>query len=263
MFVFKGDTNTQKSTLAEIITWIIGKDNVSREKPNEFLGKNNRFSTSKFIGKRINMASEIGGLTEPMLENMKALVGSEPQNTERKNDNTERYFDTNRFVFLYTTNKLGEIYSSINDNSVITRFQFLIFRNKIGDSKANGQWYDTFFEDATDKQSAIETVVRLVIAYKKARIKTKWSNIAETKEILKEQMPIEDKYFEEGRLIEKPGSKVSLFEIKKDFESFTGYKVSNQQLGYILKKHGINTRKSNNVRYCLGYSILKDQTTLI
>jgi len=61
----------------------------------------------------------------------------------------------------------------------------LIFRNRIEDSKTNGQWCDTFFDDETDKQTAIETIVNIVINYKKAQSlgkisKTKWSNIAET-----------------------------------------------------------------------------------
>ena len=86
MFVFKGESNTQKSTLADIIAWIIGNDNVSRQKPESFLLKGSRFGTSKFIGKRINIASEIGNLTEEELEKQKSLIGAEIQNTERKND---------------------------------------------------------------------------------------------------------------------------------------------------------------------------------
>ena len=260
-FVFKGEPNTQKTTLADILVWVIGKNNVSREIPNKFLGKN-EFSTSQFINKRMNIASEIGGLTENMLERLKSLVGAEDQGTEIKYQQGRSIFDSKRFVFLFTTNKLGEIYSSINDNSVITRFQFLIFRNKIGDSKANGQWDDTFFTDKEDKQSAINTLVRFVIAYKKAKVKTKWSNIAQTKQILKEEQPIEDRYFEDGRLIEKLGFKVSLSDIRKDFESFTGHRVSNQELGYILKKHGINTTRRSNVRYVSGYTINVNQTRL-
>jgi hypothetical protein len=208
------------------------------------------------------MASEIGHLTESMLEKLKSLIGAELQNTERKNDNTERYFDPTKFVFLFTTNKMGEIYSKINDNSIITRFQFLIFRNRIDDNKTNGQWYDELFTDEYDKQTAIDTVVRLVLAYKKKGIKTKWSNIAETKQILKEEQPKEDKYFEDGRLIPKEGSILQLTEIIKDFESFVGYKVTPIQLGHILKKNGMVTSQSNSKTVLKGYSFPKadDQT---
>ena len=269
MFIFKGESNTQKTTLADILVWIIGNDNVSRQKPEAFLSKGSRFGTSKFVGKRMNIASEIGNLTEEMLENQKSLIGAELQNTERKNDNTERYFDPNRFVFLYTTNKLGNIYSSINDNSVITRFQFLIFRNKIDDSKANGQWYDAFFENEQDKQTAIDTIINIVINYKKAQSlgkipKTKWSSIAETKQILKEEMPKEDKYFEDERIIQKEVSKLSLDEIKKDFESFVGYAITSQQMGIILKKNGIKSSQSNGMTIYKGYAFNteKNQTIL-
>ena len=269
MFVFKGESNTQKSTLADIIAWIIGNDNVSRQKPESFLLKGSRFGTSKFIGKRINIASEIGNLTEEELENQKSLIGAEIQNTERKNDNNEYRFDPNHFVFLYTTNKLGSIYSSINDNSVITRFQFLIFRNKIEDDDANGQWYDEFFKDNQDKQTAIDTLVRVVIAYKKSQVlgktpKTKWSSIAQTKEILKEQMPLVDKYFEDERIISKDGVKLTLAEIKQDFESYTNQKFTSQKIGYILKNNNIKSSTSNGVTFYKGYSFNteKDQTRL-
>ena len=257
MFVFKGETNTQKSTLADILVWIIGNANVAREKPEQFLLKGSRFSTSKFIGKRMNIASEIGNFDEKMLENQKALVGAEKQNTERKGDNTERYFDPTKFVFLYTTNKLGQIYSSINDASVITRFQFIIFKNRIADDKTNGQWFDTFFEDEKDKKSAIETIVNIVIHYKKAQSlgkipKTRWSNIADTKLILDEEMPIEDKYFKDERIVEKKGSQLTVMQIKEDFEKFVGYNIDNQMMGIVMKSHGFKSMKSKGVKIYKG-----------
>jgi len=270
MFVFKGETNTQKSTLADILVWIVGNANVSRQKPETFLGKNSRFSTFHFIGKRMNIASEIGNLTEEMLENQKSLVGAELQNTERKNDNADYNFDPTRFVFLYTTNKLPSIYAKIDDNSIITRFQFLIFRNKIKDSKANGLWYDEFFEDENNKKTAIETIVNIVINYKKAQKqgkipKTKWSGIEDTKIILKEEMPKEDKYFEDGRIIQKDGSRLTLDEIRKDFELFVGHKVNPQDMGYILKRKGILSKKSNGLSVYINYSFNteQDQTKLL
>lgn len=264
MFVFKGDTNTQKTTLADIIIWIIGKENVSTQKAESYLSKHSRFGTSKFIGKRMNVTEEIGNLTREELENQKSLVGGTTQNTERKNDNANYSFDPERFVFLYTTNELGQIYSSIDDNSVITRFQFLIFRNKIEDKIANGQWEDTFFKDEQDKQSAIDTIVNIVINYKKNQVlgkipKTKWSNIEETKKILKEQQPIEDKYFEEGkRIIHDKDSKLTLEEIRKDFESYTRTGIEPHKLGYILKRHGMKSSSSNGVTYYKGYAFVKE-----
>ncbi|MEK0367766.1 MAG: hypothetical protein QQN45_07550 [Nitrosopumilus sp.] len=258
MFVFKGPTNTQKSTLADILVWIIGHENVSRERPAQYLSNKNRFSTSKFIGKRVNIASEIGNLTDWMIENQKSLIGAELQNTERKSDNTERHFDPNHFVFLYTTNNLGKIYSTINDNSIITRYQFIIFRNQLDESKTNGQWYDEFFKDQQDKQSAIDTIVNIVINYKKAQSlgkipKTKWSNIAATKKILDEEMPIEDKYFKEERIISISGSKLTVDDIKKDFEEFVGYKLNNQEMGNFMRKHGFNSSQSNSRTVYKGY----------
>ena len=270
LFVFKGIPNTQKTTLSDIIVWIIGKNNVSREKPQLFLTKDTRFSTSKFIGKRMNTASEIGNLSKEMIENLKSLVGAEKQNTERKNDNTERYFDPTKFVFLFTTNTLGSIYSSIDDSSIITRFQFLIFKNVIDENKANGLWYDSLFDNDEDKQTAIDTVVKIVIEYKKGQSlgkipKTNWSNIIQTKEILKEEMPREDKYFDEDRIIRNDkGGKLPLIEVKKDFESFVGYKIKEQALGILMKHHGFKSGTSNGLTYFKGWMLNshRDQTKL-
>jgi len=267
LFVFKGPPNTQKTALSDTIARIIGEDNVSRERPLQFLAKDSRFSTSKFIGKRMNTASEISNLTQDMLENQKALVGAEKQNTERKGDNTERYFDPTKFVFLYTTNNLGAIYSKIDDNSIITRFQFIIFKNIIDENEANGLWYEDLFDSEEDEQSAIETVVRKVIEYKKAQSlkqipKTEWSNIIQTKEILKEQMPKEDKYFDEEKIIRRDGYRLPLLDIKVDFEEFVGYNVKEQAMGIILKHHGLKSSTSNGLTYYKGWILATMNETL-
>ena len=124
-----------------------------------------------------------------------------------------------------------------------------------------------FFDDENDKQTSIETIVSIVIYYKKAQSKgkipkTRWSNIAETKKILDEEMPIEDKYFEDERIIQKDGSKLTIDEIRKDFESFIGRSVKPQDLGYILKKNGFRKSSSNGITYYKGWSFntQKNQT---
>lgn len=128
---------------------------------------------------------------------------------------------------------------------------------------------ERFFDDNDDKQTAIETIVNIVINYKKAQLlgtipKTKWSSIVETKQILKEEMSLEDKYFEDERIILKEGSKLLLIEIKSDFESFVGYKLNPQEMGLVLKKHGMKSTQSNGISYYKGWSFNKekDQTTL-
>ena len=78
-------------------------------------------------------------------------------------------------------------------------------------------------------------------------------------------MPIEDKYFADGRLIKRDGSRLTLDEIQQDFESFVGYKVKNSlEMGYILKKNGIESSKSNGKTIFKGYSFstAKDQSIL-
>lgn len=264
MFIFKGLTNTQKTTLSTIITWIIGPENFSYERPQNFLSSKSRFSTNKFIGKRGNIASEIGNLDEEHIENQKSLVGGERQATERKNDNTPFMFDPTKFTFLYTTNELGKAYSTINDASIIGRYQFMIFRNKLEDETMDGNWESKFFESNTERQDCIDTIVKFVLNYKRAQKlgfqnKTKWSSVAETKKILEDEISIEDKYFRNNRMAKKRGERLTLDEIKQDFEEFIGGTISSQALGYILKKNGFNTVQSNGVTVLKGFTFVKEE----
>lgn len=264
MFIFKGLTNTQKTTLSTIITWIIGPENFSYERPQNFLSSKSRFSTNKFIGKRGNIASEIGNLDEEHIENQKSLVGGERQATERKNDNTPFMFDPTKFTFLYTTNELGKAYSTINDASVIGRYQFMIFRNKLEDDTMNGDWESSFFESGVEKQDCIDTIVKFVLNYKRAQKlgfqkKTRWSTISETKKILEDEITIEDKYFRSNRLVKKRAEKLTLKEIKQDFEEFTGVDITSQALGYILKKNGYKTVQSNGITVLKGFTFVKPE----
>ena len=266
-FIFKGEANTQKSALVKIITWIIGEWNLSKERSKSYLQKDRHFATSHFIGKRGNIETEIGGVTKDMLETKKSMIGGELQNTEKKNDNKEYTFNPEHFTFISTTNDLGGAYSLINDDSAITRYQFLICRNQL--KELDNLWHQKLFSDEQDRQSAIDTIVSIVINYKKAQSlgnipETKWSSIEETKQVLKEQMPKEDKYFEDERIIKKDGSRLTLEEIKEDFESFTGLKINNQAIGIILKKNGIESKSSNGKTIYKGYDFntAKDQTVL-
>ena len=260
-FIFKGEPNTQKTALADIITEIIGKDNVADEKAKRILDPDSRFGINKLVGKRINFAEEIGNIDNTMLETLKSLIGGKEQNTERKNDNADYVFDPREFAFVFGTNNLGDIFTRIDDDSIITRFQFLIFRNVIKTDRVNGNWLDDFFVDETDKQSAIDTVVSKVIDYKKGQAngnpKTVWSSVEETRKILKEEMSKEDKWFDDNRIISMPNSKIELSEIQKDFESFVGYDVATPQaMGNILKKNGYITTQSNGKTILKGYELI-------
>ena len=140
----------------------------------------------------------------------------------------------------------------------------LIFKNQLDEAVTNGQWYDQFFEDGADRQEAINTIINIVINYKKGqalkRIKpTKWSDIADTKRILKEEMPKEEQYFDQQYIISKEGARIYLEELKKDFEKFVGYPVTNQKMGNIMKQHGIKSIKSNSRTYYNGYTLRNNQ----
>ena len=263
MFIFKGDTNTQKTTMSTIISWIIGFENFSYERPKIFLSSNQgRFASSKFIGKRGNIASEIGNFTVENIENQKSLVGGEIQHAEKKRDNTPYLFDPTKFTFLYTTNDLGKAYAEINDSSIIGRYQFMIFRNRLDGEALDGNWFKEFFEDDEDRQSSIDTIVKFVINYKKAQAlgfqpKTKWNTISETKLILEEELSIEDKYFKEGTLVKVYGERVEMSEIIDNFEEYSNTTITTQAMGHILKKNGYKTTQTNGKTILKGFTFRK------
>ena len=83
------------------------------------------------------------------------------------------------------------------------------------------------------------------------------------KKILQEEMPKEDKYFDEKRIVRSEGSKVSIVDVKKDFESFVGYAVNEVQLGHILKRNGVRSSQSNSMTWYKGWKLSHgDNSTL-
>ncbi|MBT6646912.1 MAG: hypothetical protein HOB51_05265 [Thaumarchaeota archaeon] len=260
LIVLMGKPNTRKTTLEEIISWIIGMNNFSKEKPIKFLGKNNAYSTSQFVGKRGNLSEEIGNLTKEMIENQKALVGGIVQDTEKKHQQTRQPFDPKKFLFIYSTNTLGENFSQLADDiSIVTRFEIIACDKVV--PQMNGEWESTFFVNDEDKQSAINTIVNIVIHYKKAQSfgmvpNTEWSNPAKTKSILQAQKPKEESYFDRQRIVPKDGGKLYLSDIKKDFEAYVGYTVSSEQsMGNILKNHGMKSKRTNGKTWYSGYAL--------
>ncbi|MBT5171413.1 MAG: hypothetical protein HOL90_03955 [Candidatus Nitrosopelagicus sp.] len=271
-FIFKGVANSQKTALSDIITEIIGKDNVAFETAQRILNPESRFGIQKLFGKRLNIAEEIGNIDKRMLEELKKLVGGKEQNTERKSDNTDYIVNPRELALIFATNELGDIFARMNDDSIITRFQFLIFRNVIKTDEVNGNWLDDFFDDDDDKQTAIDYIVSKVLDYKKGQAngnpKTVWSTVEETKKILRDEMDLEDKWFIDGRIVKDSEEEIELSVIQEDFERFVGYKLSTPQaMGHILKKNGYVTKATNGKTVLKGYAMTtastdKNQTTI-
>ncbi len=251
--IFKGLSDTQKTTLMEIISWIIGSKNIASVKPQKFLESGDRFSMSRFIGKRANFSEEINNLTPEMLENLKAMIGGMVQETELKNSNDGREFNPKRFLFLFSTNFLDSIYQRINDNSTINRFQFMMFKHII--KKKKGDWANDFFIDEDDKRTAIETIIRFMISWKKSGQEVQWDEAWKTKENLRAEQSIEDKYFESGRIIEKRGGKLLLDDVKTDFISYCQVAITNQGLGILMAQKGFESKHSGLKTYYHGYAL--------
>ena len=117
-------------------------------------------------------------------------------------------------------------------------------------------WQKTV-NDEDDKTSAIETVIRFVLAWKKSGQSVRWDEAWETKEFLREELPIEDKYFESGRIIEKRLGKLTLDEVKSDFETYCKTTIQNQALGYLMKEKGFESKQSNGKTAYPGYTLSK------
>lgn len=267
MYVFLGKSNTGKTTLAnDIITGlIIGHSNISHEKATKYLDDEHRFATSRFVGKRGNISEEIGNLTLANLETQKGLVGGAVQDTELKGSNAIIQFEPKNFTFILATNELGDIYKTIHDTSIITRLQFLRFTHEI--ERQNGHWLDSFFANDHDKQTAISTVISIVLKYKKGQLlgkikPTQFSTIEETKRILREVMTPEQKFFANNIIQHKFGIRTELTQVRERFEKFVGYELqSNQEMGYILKDNKFTTERANSKTWVID-AILNESEIL-
>ena len=131
----------------------------------------------------------------------------------------------------------------------------MMFKHVI--KKKKGDWEKEFFIDEDDKTSAIETVIRFVLAWKKSGQSVRWDEAWETKEFLREELPIEDKYFESGRIIEKRLGKLTLDEVKLDFETYCKTTIQNQALGYLMREKGFESKQSNGKTVYPGYALSK------
>lgn len=62
----------------------------------------------------------------------------------------------------------------------------------------------------------------------------------------------------------KEGSRLTLSEITEDFTRYIGRRVKFQEMGYILKRHGIKTHQTNRLTIWKGWSFstMKDQKGL-
>ena len=252
MFIFYGVPNTQKTTLVEILQKIIGLDNFASEPAQNFLS-GNRFKYTAFLGKRANVAEEIAGWTLAMIENMKNLIGGAPIGVEEKSKNKRKTFYPKRFTFIFTTNGVGKVYAELDNSSIISRYQFLIFRNLL--TERDDFWWDKLFENKHDEETAISYLINVVLAYKRKGIRTKFATEEETIKILKSEMSLEDKFFHENRIIHKEGKRTEISEVAEAFSKFTGITTDNQRMGYILKKNGIKTKQTNSKTVVLDYVI--------
>jgi len=259
MFVFLGVPHTQKTAFIHILKKIFSEDNFSAEDPQSYLNKNIRFGASAFFEKRANIAEEIDGWTKEMIEKQKQFVGGAPINMEWKGKNKRGLFYPERFVFMFATNGVGDVYSKIENEGIITRYQFMLFRNKI--ENRNEYWYDDLFTSKEDEQNAISFLINVVIAYKKKNIRTKFANDDETKSILKSEMPLEDRFFDDERIIRKEGGRLEVNEAREAFVKFTGLKINNNQMGNILKKRGIRSTQTGNKTIYKGW-ILKTEDNM-
>ncbi len=266
--IFYGESNTQKSTLMDIISWIVGEDNLSSENPSVFLKNGDRFSLHRMLGKSGNRAEEIGNITSAMWENFKTFIGSGRKTAEGKGSNDGRKWNPNEFLFMFATNSVKGLQEVIEDNSIINRIQFMMFKNIIKNPKGN--WESDLFDGPEDKQENIDTIVNILIHRMKYQSKSSkneilWSTNVETKEIIKETQPLYDKYFQEkeGRIVPDTTSEVSYKDIEEDFLDYTQWKsVSFMRLGTLLRQHGITDKRKGmrNVMYS-GWKLPRHSST--
>ncbi len=94
-----------------------------------------------------------------------------------------------------------------------------------------------------------------MLTWKKSGQEIQWDEAWKTKENLRAEQSIEDKYFESGRIIEKRGGKLSLDDVKTDFISYCRVAITNQGLGILMAQKGFESKHSGLKTYYHGYAL--------
>lgn len=126
--IFAGDGANGKSTFTEVLTQMLGPDNVTHVGLERF---NDRFALARTIGKLANIVSEIGAVRGMVEGVLKAIVGGDRITVEFKNQTP---FDAKPTVrLLFATNVLPEL--DDRSDGVWRRVQILPFNVTIPKEK--------------------------------------------------------------------------------------------------------------------------------
>ena len=141
-----GDSNTGKSVLLDLITYMVGENNVSHIPLDKL---ENRFELSSAINARVNLVGEVQNMKIKETKTLKMITGGDKICIEPKYEAV--YYSKLRLKFLLSGNQLPKLEgSAANDVGIKSRFRFLEFVHVIDEADRIGEYGKILYEEEGD-----------------------------------------------------------------------------------------------------------------
>ena len=159
-FIHVGAGSNGKSTLLNILTSIIGLDNITAKTIHDF--EYNRFSVSALEGKLANISADVGKKGIKNTELIKKLIGGDPVDAEKKFKGT--YAFRPRATLIFSANELPEVDDS--SDGFARKFELIKWEKKF-----YGKDRDHSVKQIQHNSNEISGIMNLLIPIMKRLIK--------------------------------------------------------------------------------------------
>lgn len=251
-FVIVGDKANGKSTFLKILSYLIGKNNISALNLDDIT--NSRFRLYQVANKLLNIGDDIGSSYIPESENFRKLVTGDIITAEQKGKDPIEFNCYAKFIF--SANEIPKIKDPTG--ATARRIIIIPFLNSF---TPNNKDYDPYFLDKIKTKECMEYLIKVgVNGLKRVLLNKKFSETQRTKDLLdkfnRNNNPLLEfvDYLENDSMNPMEFNYIinnypcsTIFEGKIDLEnkenSITGYKEWSLKNGY--KGISFNTFKEN------------------
>lgn len=175
-FVIVGDKSNGKSTFLKILSYLLGKNNISALNLEDIT--NSRFRIYQVANKLLNIGDDIGSGYIPESENFKKLVTGDIITAEQKGKDPVEFSCYAKFIF--SANEIPKIKDPTG--ATARRIIIIPFRNTFTQKDTD---YDPYFLDKIKNKSCMEYLIKIgVEGLKRVLSNKKFSETKKTDELL-------------------------------------------------------------------------------
>lgn len=228
-FMLIGGTANGKSTYLDLLSYILGPDNISAL---DLLELDQRFKTAELYGKLANIGDDIEDGFIPKTGIFKKLVSGDRINAERKGQDP---FDFNNYAkLIFSANNIPRIGSGMDSKAILNRLIIIPFNATF---KKTDPDFDPLIKYKLREKSSIEYLIKLGIEGL-IRVLTNGFTLSNQVEEKLKEYEIENnpmlEFFEEVEIINQSTKEV--YQKYKEFCLRNGYiPVSQNKLGRAVK----------------------------